>query len=390
MIEPSKPTMNTQPSVARPTSPVLTTAWLIAVLGAGLVARFWFGARGHNYDLESWRIAADLVAEGKSVYANTDRYNYAPGWFIILHALDSLAGRNLFVFHQLLIAFLSAADIGIFYVLWRKFGRLPATVFFLNPVSIMITGYHNQFDNVAVLLGLWAVLCYGDDFEKPLNRRKYSALLLLGLSLIVKHLLFVFPFWLAVKQRGLLQKFLIMAVPTAMFFGSFLPFWSAGHDGIIAYVFKYQSSSALHSYFYNLLVPEFFRYMAGSKVYWLLCLAGFAFLCRSRPGLPSLLVYTGVLVAASPAISNQYLAIPAALASVELGPFFIAYFVLATAHLAVDVNGPHLFKNTTGAFDDLATVCLSFALIWMMWRPAIIRGVQNCRREINHQLGGGG
>ena len=382
--------MNATPTDVRSPSSARTAAWLIAVLAAGLLARFWVGTRGHNFDFDSWRIAAELMAQGKDVYAGTWRYNYGPVWFNVLYGLYTLAGHDLAIFHQLLIALLSAADIGIFYVLWRKFGRLPATVFFLNPVSIMISGYHIQFDNLAILIGLWAVLVFGDDFEKPLDRRKYSGLLLLGLSLMTKHLLFVFPFWLAVKQRGMFQKFLIMAIPTAVFLASFLPYWSAGHVGIVECVFKYDSSAGSnHGYFYNLLVPQFFQFMAASKFYWLLCLTVFAFLCRTRPGLPSLLVYTGVLVAASPAIANQYLAIPAALACVELGPFFIAYLVLAAVHLAENASGPRFLSNFTGEADDLATLCLSFALVWMLWRPAIIRVMENCRREIYHQLGGG-
>jgi hypothetical protein len=385
-----QPPVNTRQPDARPLSPALNAAWLIAVLATGLAARFWISTWGYDYDFDSYRIVTGLMAQGQNVYAGTDRYNYGPVWFNVLHVLDWLAGHDAVVFRRLLIGVLSAADIGIFYLLWRKFGRLPATIFFLNPVSIIITGYQNQFDNVAILLGLWAVLLFGDDFEKPLDRRKFSGLALLGLSLVTKHVLFVFPFWLAVKQRGLLQKFLIMAVPTAIFLAGFVPYWSAGHAGIIANVFEYQSSSAVRGYFYNQLVPEFFRFLASSKVYWLLFLTLFAFLCRRRPGLPSLLVYTGVLVATSPAISNQYLAIPAALACVELGPFFIAYLALASLHLSVDFCGPHLFKSIPGGFADIATACLFFALVWMMWRPAIIKVLQSCRQEIYHQLGRGG
>ena len=379
--------MNTPQTHNRPWSPALTAAWLIAVLAAGLAARLWISTRGHNFDFDSWRITAELMAQGKDVYTGTWRYNYGPVWFDILYSLYTLAGHDLVIFHQLLVDLLSAADIGIFFVLWRKFGRLPATVFFLNPVSVMITGYHLQFDNLAILIGMWAVVEFGDDFEKPLDRRKYSGLVLLGLSLMTKHVLFVFPFWLAVKQRGLSQKFLIMAIPTAIFLVGFVPYWSVGHAGIIANVFEFQSASGIHSFFYNELVPEFFRWLGGAKFYWFLFLATIAFVCRRRPGLPTLLIYTGVMVATSPAILNEYLAIPAALACVELGPFFIAYLALVTAHIAVDINGPHLFKSIPGGFDDIATICLFFALIWMLWRPAIIRVMENCRREIYLQLG---
>ena len=220
--------MNSFPSTTPKGGAVI---WL--VLLTGLAARFWVATCGHNFDFDSYRIVADLMAQGKNVYASTDRYCYGPGWFTVIHLLDALAGHRADIFRWLLIGFLSAADVAIALMLWRQFGLLAAAFFFLNPVSIIITGYHNQFDNVAICLGLLAVIRFGDDFEKPLSGRKWSALLLLGLSLTTKHVFFMFPFWLAVKQRGLLQKCLIVAVPTVIFLASFLPYWSVGHAGII-------------------------------------------------------------------------------------------------------------------------------------------------------------
>src|SRR5579859_6127536 len=175
--------------------------WVGVVLLVGLAARGFFATLGHNYDFESCRVIAGLMEEGKNVYANTDRYNYGPVLFNLLYVLDVVAGRNPEVFRGLLVALLSLADAGIAWILWRKYGLRAGVLFFLNPVSIMITGYHNQFDNVAVLLGLCSVILYGEDFAKRPGGRQYGALGILGLSLMTKHLLFVFPLWLAVKQK---------------------------------------------------------------------------------------------------------------------------------------------------------------------------------------------
>lgn len=371
----------------------LTLVWLTPVLLAGLAARFWFGTLGHNYDFDSFRIVADILAQGKSVYANTDRYNYGPVWFNVIHLLDWLAGRDVDIFHRLLIGLLSAVDAGIFLVLWRKFGRLAATLFFLNPVSIMITGFHNQFDNVPILLGLCAILLFGDEFEKPLGRRQFWGLLVLGISLMTKHLLFAFPFWLAVKQRGRLQKFLILAVPSAMFLAGFLPYWSAGHAGILQNVFEYRSAPGMAGYsrfFYNLFVPEILKFFAGPLDCWLFCLFLGAFICRTKNSLDSLLVYTGVLVAASPAILNEYLAIPAAFVSSAINPLSICYTLFAAAHIAVFANGPHLVKDYPGRFDDIAILFLILTLAWRLWRESLLRLLQHCRDEIARQFGRGG
>jgi hypothetical protein len=360
------------------------SAWLPAVLLCGLAARFWIGALGHNYDYESDRIIAGLTRAGENVYAGTDRYNYGPVWFQILHGLDRLSGGDEKIFRALLIGFLSAADVGIFFALRRKFGRTAAALFFLNPVSIMITGYHNQFDNVALLLGFWAVMLFGDDFERPIGRRKFFGLALLGLSLMTKHLLFVFPLWMAVKQRGLLQKWIVLAVPPLIFLAGFLPYWSAGREGIIRNVFQYRAGSA--DYFYHFFMPGGAAYLADSQTVWIFLLILFAFICRKKNILESLLIYTAVLVSTSPAMANQYLAIPAAFVSVYANPFSLCYTLISALHIAGDVNGPHLFKNL-GSYVDLALYCLFLALVWAMWRETIARFLQKCRQEISIQLG---
>jgi hypothetical protein len=365
------------------------SGWLFpVVMFAGITARMLVAALGHNFDMDSWRIVAGIMDHGGNVYASTDRYNYGPVWFNVLHALNLLAGRNPVVFRCLVVFILSLADVGIFFILWRKFGKLAATLFFLNPVSIMITGFHNQFDNLAILLGLCSVLLFGDEFEKPPGRRQFWGLLVLGISLMTKHLLFAFPLWLAVKQRGLLQKFSILAVPIAVFFAGFLPYWSAGHAGIIQHVFEYQSSSGMsgyNRYFYNLFVPEILKFFVGPTACWLACLILGAFISRRINSLDSLLVYTGLLVLASPATANQYLAIPIVLVSVRVNLFSVCYTAFAAAHLAVYATGPRLVKNYTGRFDDIAILFLFLTLVWLLWREPLLRLLRRCRAEIHLQ-----
>lgn len=148
--------------------------WLFfGVLVAGLAARLLVATCGHDYDMDSWQIVAGIADRGDNVYASTDRYNFAPGWFHILHGLNLLAGHNPVVFRYVVAGFLGLADAGIFFFLWRRSGRLAACWFLLNPISIIITGYQCNFDNVAILLGLVAVGLMGDEFDQPLNRRKF-------------------------------------------------------------------------------------------------------------------------------------------------------------------------------------------------------------------------
>ena len=363
--------------------------WLVAVLAAGLVARFWVGRFGVNFDFDSYRIVVDLLQHGKNVYANTDRYNYGPIWFNLLGLMEWLSGHEIHRFRHLLVVFLSLADVGIFWVIWRRFGKWPATIFFLNPISIIVTGMHNQFDNLAILLGMWAVIRYGDDFERPLARRQFSALLLLGLSLMTKHVLFLFPFWLAFKQKGLAQKLLVVAVPTLVFLLGFAPYWDGGAAGIRQNVFQYSSTAAATHYFYSLCVPQFVQFLISAKTLWLLLLLVGGLLCRRRGALEAMFLYLAMMMTFAPATTNEYLVIPAPFAAICPNLFILGYYVFGSMQLMFSTCGLNLLKSPDGTsvnYLDLIILFLTLALVWHFGKPALRRALQWAREELQLQF----
>jgi len=364
--------------------------WLFfAVLVAGVVARLLVATCGHDYDMDSWQLVANLVDRGDNVYASTDRYNFAPGWFHVLHALNLLAGRNPTAFRYLVAGFLSLSDAGIFFILWRRFGKAAGCWFFLNPISVIITGYQCNFDNLAVLLGLLAVLLMGDEFDRPVSRRKLLGLFVLGLSLVIKHVFFAFPFWLAVKQKGMLQKLVVILIPVFIFALSFVPYWHAGSQGIVQNVFRYRSFTT--EFFYRMFVPMFVQFMFNSQTVWFFLLAIFAFIYRQKNTVEFLLLYTCVLVAASPANINEYLAIPGPFVATHLNPFTILYTAVGTLHLLADVNGLHLTGLSRTICIDIAIYLLCLGLVWVTWRQNIMallkRLLEWCISEVKNQLG---
>jgi hypothetical protein len=364
----------------------LKPLWLFwAVIIAGIAARLLVGLRGHNYDMSSWWIITDILNHGGNVYASTDRYNYGPIWFNILHGLDMLGGHNQTALRYIIPGFLSLADVGIFYILWRIFGRVAAIFFFLNPVTIIITGYHTQFDNLAILLGLLSVLIIGDDFEKPVDRRKFLGLLVLGFSLVTKHLLFAFPFWLAVKQKGMLQKLVVLLLPIAVFLAGFIPYWPGGNKGIIQNVFLYQSFN--DQYFYYYLVPKAAQILFNAKTIWFLVLFIAAFIYRQKNAVESLLFYTAVLVAASPAIVNQYLAIPMPFVASHFNPMTLLYAAVATMHLLVNIDGLHITGLIVQKCNNVAICVLVLALIWTTWPQQMKALIDKCIFEVKNQFG---
>jgi hypothetical protein len=364
----------------------LDRCWVLwAVIVGGLAARMLAATGGHNYDMASWNIVADITARGGNVYAETYRYNYGPVWFLVLHALDVVADHRHILLRYLVAGFLSLADLGICLLLCRLAGRLAGFLFFLNPVSILITGFHCQFDNLAILLALCSVRFLGDDFDQPINKRKLFGLLLLGLSLMTKHLFFAFPFWLAVKQKGWGQKIIVLFVPAACFLSGFVPYWSGGRDGIIGNVFDYQPF--VTNFFYNGFVPGGIQWLCDSQSLWLALLLVFAFVCRTRGTLESLLLYSGLLVALAPTSANQYLAIPMALAAVYPCVLFAAYVAAATFHLCAHVDGPRWIGHAEKGCIWLATDILCWAVAWRLWRPQIRQWLQNMVREFRVQVG---
>jgi hypothetical protein len=348
--------------------------WLFfVVLAAGIAARLFVATLGHDFDFDSWVIIAK-VPLGGNVYA-TDRYNFAPGWFLILHILYFLSGHNPAAFRYFVPGFLSLVDAGIFYILWRKFGRLAGCWFFLNPISIVVSGYQNNFDNIAILAGLLAVFLIKDEFDKPLGRRAILGLALLGISLVLKHVFFAFPFWLAIKQRGFGQKILMVAIPVSIFLLSFVPYWPGGKNEIIQNVFLYRSYTT--DFFYNMFLPRFVQFMFSSQSVWVFCLVIFAFICRQKSTLETMFLYTCVMVATPPANINEYLAIPLCFVATHLNLFTILYTFFGSVHVLVDYNGLRLHRISPTSCIDMAIYMLFLALVWVTWREQIIAAAKN-------------
>jgi hypothetical protein len=373
----------------------LRTIWIpitVVVLGIGL--RFLAATRGYNYDFDSFLVVINIVKHGGNVYAETTRYNYGPVWFNILLVLHNAASvfqdNHERIFRYIITGLLSLVDIGIFSLLWKKTGRLAAVLFFLNPISIIITGYHRQFENLALFLGLAAVILFGDDCEKPLNPRKLVGLMVLGISLMTKHILFAFPLWLAVKQKGFWNKVLVIIVPISVFILGFVPYWNGGQQGILQNVLTYQSFN--NQYFFRLFVPEMLHYVLNAYSTWIILLGIFAVAFRRRTAYDSILLYSCVLVAASPAIANQYLAIVVPFIAANPNFIFLFYTIIGTWHLMVDSDGLHIAELqsvvgiSTGTYFALLVFLLCLGFIWHLWRQGIVTFLKKGMLEIKDSL----
>jgi Tfp pilus assembly protein PilF len=221
----------------------------LALMLPAIGLRLYTATLGNNYDMISWAIVSDLLRHGQSFYAITHRYNYGPVWAYILRGLDFLSGEkgisDMVAFHVCVSAFLSLVDMVIASFLLRSHGPVPALIYMFCPVSVLISGYHGQFENFAVLLALlsWRLVQQRKDLSTPWL---LAAAGLMGLSLAVKHVFFLFPVWLAFagQWRRKTDALVFAGISYAIFCFSFLPwmFDRASRAGVLAHVFGYGSA----------------------------------------------------------------------------------------------------------------------------------------------------
>ena len=324
------------------------TFWLC--IFAGVAIRFVLMSLGHNFDFDSYCTVGELVAAGKNVYANTHRYNYGPVWFTLLGLFWKISShftRNITAFRVLIVSTLTIADFLIARLIAKKAGNFWGAVFFLNPISLIITGYHNQFDNAAVLMGALAV-CFIEKScgDSAVKAEDICGTALLSLSLITKHILWAFPLWLLLNTKIITRKKLLYAfVPVILFLLSFAPYWREGADGIIHNVFLYRSYNNFPLFAFG--VMNHFGILIPLQEY--ICLPAFgllmaaaAYMFRDEDICESFMLYTIVLVCVSSAIANQYVAIPCMAMVLIFLEKSAMYFLMCGVFLLFSNGGLHL------------------------------------------------
>lgn len=341
---------------------------LFVFLGVGVLVRFLAATTGFTYDMESYQIAARAVLEHKNVYAETVRYNYGPFWFYVLAILYKLAllfPDPFFALRYFTAGVLALVDIGLFFLLSSLFSRTTAYLYYLNPISILVTGYYSQFDNLALLAGLAAVWLLA-------RKRKISGLALLGVSLIIKHIFFFFPVWLAIREKTWKGKLVTVGLPTGIFLLSFLPFLRDGFEGIIQNVFLYTSFN--NAPFWHVFVPDFLsRYVSPMFLFVFALTLGGVF--ARRISLTQLAAWYGcILVLFSPAISEQYFVLTLPLLSQSPNIFFSFFVVLQTLFMLLVMSGGDYYVPFIGIRMDRQMFGLSWQIVflglglgWLLW-----------------------
>ncbi|MET0621226.1 MAG: hypothetical protein ABW056_13150 [Thermoanaerobaculia bacterium] len=223
---------------------------LVLVLRVSIAARF----RG-NFDTQSFLIAVQSVVTGQNIYVATDRYNYSPLWSFVATGIWNIAKPDAGTFVFLLGAVQIAADAASTFLLLliarRRLGvneeesRRRALLFFSNPISVLISCSHGQFDGLSILFLLAALLFAASPPSgkrslsvAPSWARSFSVAAMLSLSLLVKHVTIFHPLLFSKRrEKGGLPDAAVLA-PYAVFAAAFLPYVAA-LDRIVDNVFLY-------------------------------------------------------------------------------------------------------------------------------------------------------
>ena len=234
-----------------------------AALGVGYAAAaavrlFLLFTYPGGYDTESYDIVAGIEAHHGDVYAETRRYNYSPLWALLLALFDGLGRVTRLGLLRTVGLFLFAVDAATAWLVARIAARagparlsaaraagpegppaagrgLAGLLFFANPVSVLVSSRHLQFDGLSIFFLLLAVLAFGPG---PMRRRVSVASL--SFSLLVKHVTWFHPLLFA--RRDGRRRAAWYAIPYAAFAASFLPY-AASWPEIRDHVFRYRSLS---------------------------------------------------------------------------------------------------------------------------------------------------
>ncbi|MGA2324553.1 MAG: hypothetical protein ABSG22_11995 [Sedimentisphaerales bacterium] len=309
-----------------------------------ILAKVVFG----NFDMQSYETVVGILNEGGNVYAKTARYNYSPVWFMVLLALKQIQLAFDIPFYFVVRTFLCCVDLLTLGVLLfiANIRKLPpvrtAIFFYLSPVSFLVTGYHGQFENFAMLMVLIGILMYLRFTARPVLG---TALLWLFATagMIVKHNVFyelVICLQSSIKRYSI--KLFLFAVSVVIFLLLFVPYWKTGSKGIIEHAFKYGSYSGVYGLTSLFAVPQL-------KYFFIVAMFFFPFYLKSRDIIAQCLLGVLFFLTFTTGFSAQYFVLPVALATIRPSKFYLFYTIAASALLLgnnnnVFIPGFHLLK----------------------------------------------
>lgn len=307
-----------------PVSINMSTLVVLISISIGFAIRLVLAHGSYNFDITNFVKDISIVNSGKNIYIETVYYNYSPLFLIFLKLADAVSNLFLTSKEYAIRALLAFVDIIIIIIL-KRIGEKTLTkkqlylslVFFaLNPVSIILTGHHGQFENLALLFLLLAYML------SISNSSTKWVFLCATIALCIKHsvvflVLYFFLFTFRFKKGIIL--FILSCV---IFLCLFIPFLSA--DNLIRVkdqVFGYSGLGTFYgiSYFLEQIFGEAYRpYQAGIVKYiFLLVTSTFVIYKAHIDKELDLLSISLFFLTFTTGIGDQYFVVPVILSSLK-------------------------------------------------------------------------
>jgi hypothetical protein len=282
------------------------------------------------------------------VYALTERYNYSPIWFTILGFLKYVQIQlPSLSFHFVIRTFLCLVDlvtlVFLLLIAHHKKISLPkiAMLFYLSPVSFLLTGYHGQFENLAILMIVIGLFIYLKLSQKPVWG---TAILWIFATagMVIKHNVFyelIICLNAAIKRYQI--KFLLFLISVCFFMALFIPYWNSGKEGIIANVFMYSSGVGKYGITSLFNLPQL-------KYLFIIGMCVFPLFLKNRDIIQQCLLGMLFFLTFTSGISIQYFILPVAIGSLYPSKGFLFYSLAASVFILGNydnlfVPGFHLF-----------------------------------------------
>ena len=310
---------------------------LVTSVALGVAARLWAQSLPGNWDFGQWLNVSTAALQGQDPY-QLYGYNYPPPWLLTLSLFQAVTSSDA-SFRLLIALLLIAADIAIVLILMSRGYLLAGCLFILSPITIAISGQHQQIEGIAVALALAGVFLLTTAPGDRISKQDWWGVLLLGLSLSFKPVFLLLPLWLALRPGQLNVRLFRLAVPGLIFLAvlasSFLAYPAStviskvlGHGG------------ANNSPFINEFVPAqvapWVLENQGGKIAFVVILIAVGWLFRRLPPFELALIYSITALVFSWAVANQYLATPMAAVAVYLNIGFLIWLALSSFYLGGD------------------------------------------------------
>ena len=209
--------------------------WLLVLLAAGTALRvvLAFATYGSEYDQASFAFIHDaLSSSGLDVYAARDgfgapRWPYPPAFFPWITASGELSSATGAAFHGLIALPTIMADAALAWVVQGflgKRGKSPADrlvaagLIALGPSFVLISGYHNHFDSLAILPAVCALSIWDQRGEGGNAALKAGLLIGVGCALKTVPILMLLALIPTARSRkeGITLTTAAIAVPAVL------------------------------------------------------------------------------------------------------------------------------------------------------------------------------